>query len=71
MAVHEKFNQAHLQNPMALEMALGLSSKREGIKLDLRRGQFSEGMSFLLAMAVFATPIPLLAMFAPAGVAAV
>jgi hypothetical protein len=58
MPIHDEFNQAHVQNPMALKMALGLSSKREGIKLDLRRGQRSQGTNHLLGMAIFATPIP-------------
>jgi hypothetical protein len=58
MAVDDEFNQAHVLSPMAHNIALGLSSKLESIKLDLRRGQRSEGMNVLLGMAIFAMPIP-------------
>jgi hypothetical protein len=47
------------------------ATKSESLKLDLRRGQRTEGMNFLLGMTVFITPIPPLAIFAPTVVPAV
>jgi hypothetical protein len=43
---------------MAPKTALGLTSKCESFKLNLRRGQPGEDTDLLLGMTIFATPIP-------------
>ena len=55
---------------MAHKIALGYTRKREPFKLNLRHAQSGKGTNLLLGMAIFATQIPPLAIFAPIGVPA-